>query len=527
MKNVFALTNAKIYVSFSPPRVEKALVVYNGEVIYVGSNDKAERIAKLLEGRIRDLEGAIVLPGFIDAHMHVYGLGLYLSSLDLRGVKSIAELRDKLKAYYERNKGRSWILGRGWDQELFAEKRWPTRWDIDDIVPDKPVYLERICGHAGLLNTYALKMLGLLDSPPHNPNFVRDERGELTGLVLEDAADYVRSQIEFREEELEELVYNALAYTASHGVTTVGFVSCSPRILKVLERVRRKRRLPLRLRIYLTLDSLDYLEALGLQRGFGDDYLKIMGVKLFVDGTLGARTARLSRPYNDDPSTRGVLVLDESKLKKYVERIHRLGLQAAIHAIGDEAVDIVLKAYNMLGEDAGKARHRIEHASVVRPEQIKLMASLGIPIVVQPHFVITDWWVINRLGEERASWIYPFKTMVKAGVRIAFSTDAPVEPINPWETIYAAITRGAHEEVRLAELTPHEKLKVSEALEAYTRGSAYALFEDGRLGCLEPGCLADLVIVDKDPLSIEPAEIREIRVLETIVGGRTVYSSDS
>ena len=249
--------------------------------------------------------------------------------------------------------------------------------------------------------------------------------------------------------------------------------------------------------------------------------LRVVGLKVIVDGSLGARTAWLSKPYADDPTIRGTPLWSYEELREVAEAAYRRGFQLAIHAIGDSALDMVLRLYRELGVSPGD-RARVEHASVARPEQIAEMAGMGVVAVVQPHFVVTDWWVVRRVGEERAPWVYPFRTMMERGVRLAFSTDAPVEPVDPFETLYAATTRGVREGIELARLTPNEVLGVAEALDAYTRGSAYAL-RDPMAGSLEPGHYADLAVLSADPLATEPAGLRDIEVLETYVAGRRVY----
>ncbi len=526
---VQALVNGKIYVSFKPPQTADAMVVADERILYVGSSEKAGRIASMLGGDIRDLGGRVVAPGFIDVHMHIDGLGIALNSLDLRGTRSIRELKEKLRRYYEEHRDASWILGRGWDQELFEEKRWPTRWDLDEIVSDKPVLLVRICGHAAVANTRALELAGILENPPEDPVFRKNGEGRLTGLVVEHGVEFMRSKIMFTDSEMEAMIEAALLHAASLGVTTLGFVACSPRILGLLEKLRaRLGRLPVRVRAYLSREAVEPLLSLGLRRSMGDPYLRIMGVKLFTDGSLGARTAWLSEPYEDDPSTMGMPVIGEEELENLAERISGAGLQLAIHAIGDKANDMVLKTYSKLGGKAVKAlRHRIEHASILRPDQLRVMAELGASAAVQPHFVISDWWVVQRLGERRASWAYPFKSMVEAGIPVGFSTDAPVEPLDPWETVYAAVTRGEDEGVKLASLTPGEKMGLEEALDAYTRGSAYLLAEEDKLGRLMPGMYADFIVLDRDPFETGIGELRRIRVLETVVGGETVYRAES
>lgn len=519
--DVKGFVNGNIYISFKPLKRVSALVTYNERIIYTGTSSKARKIVTLLGGRVIDLNGKTVIPGFIDAHMHFDGLGLTLNTLDLRGAKSISELKELLKEYYEQHKNVSWIIGRGWDQELFEEKRWPNRWDIDEVVSDIPVFLERVCGHAAVVNTKALEMLD-----PHtsseNRYFLKNEKNVLNGIIIEDAVDLFREKLKYRKDEKLDILYNALKYAASLGVTTHGFVSCTPETFNLLQELKITKGLPVRIRVYMSDYTIDNLLSLGIRRGFGDEYLKIMGIKIFTDGSLGARTAWLSEPYNDDPSTSGIPTIEKEKLINLMKKAHEGGLQLAIHAIGDKAIDAVLEAYSLMGEDLKDYRHRIEHASVIRPEQIEKMGKLGICAAVQPHFIITDWWVVKRVGEKRASWVYPFKSMIKSGIHIGFSTDSPVEPLNPWETIYAAVTRGGSD-VELHKHTTKEKISMIDALYYYTMGSAYLLFEDKNIGTLEYGKYADFVVIDKDPLEIELEKLKSIKTLMTVVSGRIVH----
>lgn len=521
--NVKGFINGNIYTSFKPLRRVSALVSYNGRIIYAGDSNKAKRLVTLFNGRIINLDGKTVIPGFVDAHMHFDGLGVSLNTLNLRNAGSIDELKERLRKYYEQHKGSSWIVGRGWDQELFKEKRWPNRWDIDEIISDVPVFLERICGHAAVVNTKALEVTGLLEKKPESAYFLKNENSVLTGVVVEDAVDFFREKIKYNYDEKLKMFYDALTYAASLGVTTSGFVSCSPEALNILQNLKITKGLPVRIRVYMTDTALDALLSLGIRRGFGDEYLKIMGIKLFADGSLGARTAWLSEPYDDDPKTSGTSTVEEEKLINLVKRVHNEGLQLAIHAIGDRAIDMVLRVYSYLNGNLERYRHRIEHASVIRPDQIEMMRKLGISAAVQPHFIITDWWAVRRVGERRASWVYPFKSMTKHGIDIGFSTDSPVEPLNPWETVYAAVTRGG-KNIELYKYTTKERFTVTEALYYYTMGSAYLLFEDENIGTLQPGKYADFIVINKDPLEIELEELRSIKTLMTVVSGSIVFS---
>jgi len=522
--DVKGFVNGNIYTSFKPLRRVSALVVYNERIIYAGTSSKARKIVTLFGGRVIDLNGKTVIPGFVDAHMHFDGLGLALNTLNLHGVKSISELKKRLKEYYEEHRNVSWIIGRGWDQELFEEKRWPNRWDLDEVVSDIPVFLERVCGHAAIVNTRALEML---DSHmlSENKYFLKNEKNLLNGIIIEDAVDLFREKLKYGKHEKLDILYSALKYAASLGVTTHGFVSCTPEIFNLLQELKITKGLPIRIRVYMSDYVLDNLLSLGIRRGFGDEYLKIMGIKIFMDGSLGARTAWLSEPYNDDPSNSGIPTIEKEKLINLMKRAHEGGLQLAIHAIGDRAIDTVLDAYSLIGNNLKDHRHRIEHASIIRPEQMERMSNLGICAAVQPHFIITDWWIIKRVGEKRASWVYPFKSMIKSGVHIGFSTDSPVEPLNPWETVYAAVTRGGND-IELYKYTTKEKLSMTDALYYYTMGSAYLLFEEKNIGTLEYGKYADFIVIDKDPLEIELERLKSIKTLMTVVSGKITYTTE-
>ncbi|MCF8885662.1 MAG: amidohydrolase [Aigarchaeota archaeon] len=522
LSNVLGFINGNIYVSFIPLRKASGIVVCAERILYVGEKEKAERLATMLNGSIIDLNGLTVMPGFIDSHMHVDDLAVSLHSINLRSVHSIKTLKQYLKNYYEKNKEVSWIVGRGWDQELFEEKRWPSRYDIDDVVPDKPVFLERICGHAAVVNTAALSSISVHRDLMKDPYFLKDQDGNLTGVVVEDAVKLFRENLQFEDSEMLRMIHDALLYSASLGVTTLGFMSCNLRSLKLLQILRHQNRLPVRLRVYMKKELLNNIIGLGIRRSFGDDFLKIMGIKIFADGSLGAHTAWLSEPYQDLPKSEGMPIIEKDELTKIVEEVHNADLQLAIHAIGDRAIDMVLEAYGRLKDLSPKNRHRIEHASIIRPDQIGKIAKLGVLVSIQPHFIISDWWVVKRVGERRAAWVYPFKSLIKNGVEIGLSSDSPVEPLNPWETVYAAISRGG-ENIELYKYTSNEALSVIEALHFYTSGSAYLLFEEDHLGTLEAGKYADFIIIDNDPLQASIEELKNIKNIMTITSGNIVY----
>ncbi len=522
MGNVKCFLNGKIYVSYIPRRVVEAIAVANGRIIYAGSSKDAEKICHRLDGVSIDLNGRIVLPGFIDSHIHLRSLGLYLNALDLRGIRSIEEMKRKLYEY-SRKIQTSWIFGHGWDQELFDEKRWPTRWDIDEVVDDKPVILTRICLHAAVLNTRAMEITGLINSDI--PGVMRDGRGIPTGIVVEEAFKYAFEYFmkTLSIEDYKKIFMDSMKLLASFGITTAAFVSCDDISMKVLNMLNNENRIIIRIRLYLNPDKniLEALKTIGMNPCSNNNMLKICGIKVIADGSLGARTAWLSKPYSDDPTTYGKPNIDEETLYLIAKEVNDSNLQLAVHGIGDRAIDMILDIYERLG-DIRNRRHRIEHASLLRDDQIDRMAKIGVVASVQPHFITTDWWAKNRVGE-RVKWLYRFKSMIRKGIAIGFGSDAPVETPNPWETIYAAISRGKYDGIEYYSDTQEEVLTIDEALHAYTYGSAYIIHEEHDLGTLEEGKLADFIIVDKDPFSIDEKELKNIKIIETYIGGERVY----
>jgi len=518
----FTLVDGRIYVSFKPVLRVEAAVILENRVAYVGSEAGALSMSRILGLDTVSLRGRTVLPGFIDAHVHLDSLGAFLNTLNLRGVRSIGELKTRLGNYAAKCLSR-WILGRGWDQEMLEEKRYPTRWDLDEVVSERPVVLSRVCGHAAVVNTRVLELTGLIRGSL--PGVLKNEAGAPTGVLVGKALETVRSRIEEQTtfQERKKLLTDALAYSASQGVTTVGFVSCGSASLKALQELEAGlKRLPVRVRVYLNPGEVGEMGLQALKHG--SPFLRVNGVKLFADGSLGAMSALLSKPYSDSPGNSGCASMGEASLRAVVKEACEKGLQAAVHAIGDKAVENTLKAFETVAECSRRLRHRVEHASVLRSDLVEIMRRLGVAVVVQPHFIMTDWWVVNRVGVERAGLVYPFKTLAE-NVKLSLSTDAPVEPLNPWETVYAATTRGGRDDLPLYQHTAGECLTLEEALHLYTEGSAYALLEEGELGSLKEGRLADLVVVDKDPFNVSLEEVKETRVLATFVDGCCVFTA--
>ena len=424
---------------------------------------------------VRRLNGYI-LPGFVDAHLHIAGLGLALTGADLRNARDPWEVAERLSDA----KGPI-AYGRGWDQEHFrTEKRYPTRKELDAAVPDRPAVAIRVCGHVAVANTLALHMARPWEA---HPSLVDRE----SGLLLEDAVGYTIERL-LDQVSISLPVEMAVEALASAGIAGVSSLSCTPAEARALRKLEMMGSLRVRVSCYPDAARLEEALREGRGRKWG-----VVGVKLYADGSFGARTAYLREPYSDEPTTRGMLLLDSKSIASAARMAAEMGLRVATHAIGDAALDEVLDAYESLGE-CGACR--VEHASLAWPDQIRRLAALGVYTVVQPRFRVSDWWIDRRLGPERLRAVYPFATMIRSGVKLALSTDAPVEPYQPWLTFQAALSRCSQPACRQEEsLTPRE------VIEAYTHRAAEASGGPaGKLGRLCRGAPAVLSYTPSDPL---------------------------
>jgi hypothetical protein len=514
------LKNADVLTMNPLKPYAEAVAIKDEKIVAVGTNKQVQPwIGK--QTKVMNLDGKMVVPGFIDTHVHMRGFGRFLTWIDLRDTSSIGEMQQLLRERVKKTPEGKWILGRGWDQERFMERRYPTRWDLDEAAPKNPVIFTRVCGHICAVNSKALELAGITrdTAAPSGGQIDKDhETGEPTGILQENAQDLVWDIVpEPSEEELTEMCALACQKAVEAGLTSVHWFARSPAEIRILQRLHAKGELPIRVYLVVPVEFLDPLIDAGWVIGFGDHMVKIGSVKILVDGSLGAQTAALKQPYNDNPSTRGMLLYSQRSLNRLVLKAHRAGFQLAIHAIGDRAVDVALKALEKALEVSPREdhRHRLEHVSVLNESLIQRMKKLGVIASIQPHFVVSDFWVEKRLGKARARWVYPFKTLIERGVLIAGGSDCPVEPISPLLGVYAAVNR---------EILPQERITVEEALRIYTVNAAYASFEERFKGSIEAGKLADLVVLSDDLRRIEPSEIKDVKVEMTIVGGKIVYT---
>lgn len=500
----------RVYTGFKPTRLVEAFLAVAGRVVYAGYEAEALRLGRLaaeaLGCRLRyeRLDG-VVVPGFVDAHLHLAAVGFEAGGLDLRGVGSLEELKELVAR--ERERFHDWVYGRGWDQDELGA--WPTRYDLDEVSGGKPVLLMRVCGHAAVANTEALRRLGLLGAEKRRPGVDYGCDGSPTGLLFEDEA-WRAYRVAKHSSDPVKTVLEGQRRLLEAGVTTAATMGADWHEARGLLWAWRSGSLAIRVRVYLDWGLYRAMRGAGfVPAGLGDETLRVAGVKLYMDGSLGARTAWLREPYRDAVHETGRRLLSRRELAEKAAEAARDGLDVAVHAIGDAAV--LEAAHGLL---AAGVRGRVEHASLAPPDVLEALRSAGARVAAQPRFVASDSWAVERLGEERARWLYPFRTMLARGIPLGFSSDAPVEPPSPLEGVYAAAARPGP----LGSLSRGEALDVETALALYTRGSASVLGEEW-LGCLEPGCAADAAVLAEDPLEAPLDYIPDIAVLGAMTGG--------
>ena len=469
-----------------------------------------------------DAKGRAMLPGLIDAHGHVMGLGLAALDLDLTGTRSLAELQDRLRAYAAATTTPRWIRGRGWNQELWADKRFPTTADLDAVVSDRPVWLERVDGHAAVGNSLALREAGIT-AKTKAPAGGRIENG----MFVDAARELVEKHIPpTQPKQLDRALLKAQEIMLSQGLTAAADMGTTAEDWNTMRRLGDSGRLQVRVLSYaLGVDNLVSIAGPAPTQWLYDGKLKMGGVKLYADGALGSRGAYLKAPYSDMPSTRGLPLLDDAKLKNLASRAAMDGFQVAVHAIGDAANAQVIGAIEELAATyKGDRRWRIEHAQVLDPADIPRLAKTGIIASMQPTHQTSDRTMAEaRLGEARLAGAYAWQTIVRSGARMALGSDFPVESPNPFPGLSAAISRQGLDGQPPGGWRPQDRLTLEQALAGFTRDAAYAGFAEDRIGSLDPGHYADFIFVDRDIETASAAEVARMQVLETWVAGKRVY----
>jgi predicted amidohydrolase YtcJ len=474
---------------------------------------------------------AMVTPGFMDGHLHFLDGGFQLASVDLRPADAKAEFIERVAAFVSERKPGEWIVGGDWDHERWPGTPLPRKDWIDSVTPDNPVLLYRLDGHMGLANSAALRLAGVTKETKDIPGgvIVRDPKtGEPTGVLKDEAMGPVQAVIpEPTDEQRDAALRRALEHAASHGVTAFAHVSVPLAELGAYLRAKRAGTLTARAALYFPIESWKQVADSVERLGRGDDWVWIGGVKGYMDGSLGSTTAFFYQPYDDDPSTSGILTTSEDSMRAWIGAADSAGLQVVVHAIGERANGLLLQIFDSVSRAHGTRdrRFRVEHAQHLRREDIERFADLGVVASMQPYHAIDDGrWAEKRIGPERIKTTYAFRSLLDDDAVLAFGSDWTVAPIEPLLGIYAAVTRRTIDGKNPRGWVPEEKITVEEALRAYTAGNAYGVFAEDRRGRIAPGYLADLVLLDRDLTRVPPEELDQAAVKATIVGGRVVYS---
>jgi len=526
--NSKAFINGKIYTVNEKLRYAESVIVEENKILFAGSNKEAGKfITNSTE--VIDLNGNLMLPGFIDAHVHLINAGFYLLGINLHAAKSREEFKEKLKEYVSKNRGK-WITGGYWDHEQWDEKILPYKELIDEFTPNSPVFVERIDGHMGLANSYALKLAGINKNTPDPEGglIVKDSKtGEPTGILKDNAMTLVYKVIPpYSFNDIYDVALKALESAKQFGVTGVHDISFKDHI-KIFNEIEKDGKLTCR--IYSILPISEYKYVIDSLEN-NSKKIKLGGLKAYADGSLGSSTAWLFEPYTQDTTLTGLPsdVILNGKLEEWAFEADKNKLQVCTHAIGDKANAWVLNLYEKIkkNDPQRKRRFRIEHAQHVRFNNIYQFAENEVIASCQPYHAIDDGvWAEKRIGPARIKYSYPFRSFLDAGLKLSFGSDWPVAPINPLLGIYAAVTRRTLDEKNPGGWIPEQKITVEEAIKCYTINNAYASFEENKLGSIEAGKLADFVVLDQDILTIDPVKIKDTKVILTVLDGEIIYDS--
>ncbi|RNC84700.1 MAG: amidohydrolase [Balneola sp.] len=505
----------------------QTLVIADGKVVAKGERSLADQY----QGTIIDGNGKTLLPGLVDAHGHVMGLGFQELQVNLSGITSLDQTLETIKDYADSNPELEWIQGRGWNQTLWPENRFPTAEDLDQVVSDRPVWLSRVDGHAGWGNTMAMRLAGISkDTPdPQGGKIIRDSQGNATGVFIDAAEGYINSIIPpTTDKERELALEKALDQMASVGITSVHEAGTNVTSWNLYKQFADDGRL--KTRIYGMISGagpiFDTLSVNGPINSYADDMLALRSVKLYSDGALGSRGAALIEPYSDDPGNKGLLFVSQDEMNQMVSKVIGKGFQAGIHAIGDMGNRQVLDAIEYaLGEHGDQGlRNRIEHAQIVAIDDIPRFKELNVIASMQPTHATSDKNMAeDRVGPDRIKGGYAWQSFLQQGTIVAAGSDFPVEHSNPFYGLYSAVTRMDHEGTPDGGWYPGESLSREEALRAFTIDAAYAGHQENELGTLENGKWADFIIIDQDYFTVPESEIWKIEVLETWVAGKKVF----
>lgn len=522
-----AIVNARIWTGEAKRPWADAIAIDGERITAVGSSAEVRKMTTA-STRVIDAHGMMVVPGFIDSHVHFLDGGFGLSSVQLRDAKSPQEFARRIAEYAKTIPAGVWITNGDWDHEQWGGEL-PRRDWIDSLTPNNPVWVNRLDGHMSLANSAALRAAGVTKTTTDitGGTIVRDAQGEPTGILKDNAKSLVdRVQPDPTPDQEDRALDAAMRHVAAYGVTSVDNMG-SWRDVAVFERARASGRLITRIYAAVPLSTWERLRDSVRVRGRGDEWLRIGALKGFVDGSLGSHTAAMLEPFTDAPNDRGFFVNTPEQLYAWTSGADKAGLHVIVHAIGDRAIRTQLDIYERVERENGARdrRFRIEHAQHIAPSDMSRFAALGVIASMQPYHAIDDGrWAEKVIGHERGKGTYAFRSLLDRGARLAFGSDWFVAPPIPLQGIYAAVARRTLDGANPNGWFPEQKITVEEALRAYTSGGAYASYDENNKGVLAPGKLADLVMLDRDITRIPPETIPQSRIMMTVVGGRIVHS---
>lgn len=527
------IAHAKVWtVDQSRPEAQ-AVAIVGDRIVAVGSNSDVDAW-RGPHTRVLDAGGKLLLPGFNDAHVHFIDGGASLDRVQLNDATTPQEFARRIGEQAGKLGKGEWELGGEWDETKWTPSNLPTKELIDPLTPDTPVLVTRYDGHESLANSVALRIAGITSKTTDPPGgvFVRDAQGNPTGVVKDAAQDLMfRVVPPLTHDQRLKIVKRAMAHAASLGVTSVQHMNPDYEDIAIYAELLERGELTTRIYAAPLIPQVDDQAKIGIRHAFGGPYLRLGALKSYADGSLGAATAYFFEPYNNTPNNRGLLndtMQPLSLMRDRMMKADAAGLQLCTHAIGDQGISIILDLYTEIVKAHGEAdrRFRIEHAQHMAAKDFDRFAQLHVIASVQPYHAIDDGrWAESRIGHDRASRTYAFRTFLDHGVRLAFGTDWDVAPLNPMFGLYAAVTRATLDGKNPNGWFPEQKLTLPQAIEAYTMGSAYAEFQDAVKGSITPGKLADMVILSDDLFAIDPVKIRDVKVLKTMVGGKFVYDA--
>ncbi|MDF2699667.1 MAG: hypothetical protein K0Q49_1223 [Haloplasmataceae bacterium] len=532
--------NAKIHtMDKSYPQAE-ALLIENNKIVKVGSNEDVFQL-KNCDTELIDCEGRLVIPGLNDSHMHLYGFSSYLKMINLANVKSINDIILVSKKYIDEKKptSGSWLKGRGWNQDYFIDdKRFPNRFDLDQISTSYPIVLSRTCGHIASCNSKALQLCGINKDTKQieGGHIDLDHNGEPTGIFREKAMDLLLDHSNLTLDDLKSILLEGMKYANTQGLTSIQTDDLAhlpnkdyKMMIRAYEELAKEGKLTCRINQQCLLPNKEALTkflSLGYTTRVGNEFYKMGPLKILSDGSLGARTAAMTQPYADDHSTSGIMCFTQDELDEMILIAHKANMQVAVHCIGDLSMHMVLSSIEKALKEYPKLDHRhgIIHCQITDEAILNKYKELNVIAYVQPIFLHYDLHIVeDRVGKDLASTSYAFKTMLNKGIQTAYSTDCPVEPLDTMPNIYCAVTRQDLSTYPQGGWISQEKVSVEEAIYQYTMGSAYASFEENIKGSITVGKFADIVVLNEDIFTIDANKIKDVKIDMTFVGGNLVY----